>query len=52
MVGLGRVGTYLATIGKGFAMKLLVHDPYVTKERVIEIGGEPVTFEVVLRARS
>ena len=49
LVGLGRVGTYLATIGKGFAMKLLVYDPYVTKERVIEIGGEPVTLEVVLR---
>ena len=30
-------------------MKLLVYDPYVTKERVIEIGGEPVTLEVVLR---
>ena len=49
LVGLGRVGTYLATIGKGFAMKLLVYDPYVTKERVIEIGGEPVTLETVLR---
>jgi len=48
LVGLGRVGTYLATIGKGFAMKLLVYDPYVTKERVIEIGGEPVTLETVL----
>jgi D-3-phosphoglycerate dehydrogenase len=49
LVGLGRVGTYLATIGKGFAMKLLVYDPYVTKEKVIEIGGEPVTLEAVLR---
>ena len=49
MVGLGRVGTHLATIGKGFAMKLLFYDPYVTKERVTEIGGEPVTLEVVLR---
>lgn len=49
LVGLGRVGTYLATIGKGFGMKLLVYDPYVPKERVVEVGGEPVVLEDVLR---
>ncbi len=48
LVGLGRVGTYLATIAKGFGMKLLVYDPYVPKEKVVEIGGEPVTFDLVL----
>ncbi len=49
LVGLGRVGTYLATIGKGFGMKLLVFDPYVPNERVVEIGGEPVKLDDVLR---
>lgn len=49
LVGLGRVGTYLATIGKGFGMKLLVYDPYVPREKVVEIGGEPVALEAVLR---
>lgn len=49
LVGLGRVGTYLATIGKGFGMKLLVYDPYVPGEKVVEIGGEPVALEAVLR---
>jgi D-3-phosphoglycerate dehydrogenase len=49
LVGLGRVGTYLATIGKGFSMKLLVYDPYVPGEKVVEIGGEPVSLEVILR---
>ena len=49
LVGLGRVGTYLATIGKGFGMKLLVYDPYVNKERAAEIGAELVTLEGLLR---
>jgi D-3-phosphoglycerate dehydrogenase len=49
LVGLGRVGTYLVTIGKGFGMKLLVYDPYVPREKVVEIGGEPVALEAVLR---
>jgi len=49
LVGLGRVGTYLATIGKGFGMKLLIYDPYVPGEKVVEIGGEPVSLEAVLR---
>ena len=48
LVGLGRVGTFLATIGKGFGMKLLVFDPYVPKERIVEIGGEPVVLDDVL----
>jgi D-3-phosphoglycerate dehydrogenase len=48
LVGLGRVGTYLATIGKGFGMKLLVYDPYVPPEKITEVGGEPVKLDIVL----
>jgi D-3-phosphoglycerate dehydrogenase len=48
LVGLGRVGTYLATIGKGFGMKILVYDPYVPPERIKEAGGEPVKLDSVL----
>jgi len=49
LVGLGRVGTYLAAIGKGFGMRILVSDPYITKERASEVGAELVTLEPLLR---
>jgi D-3-phosphoglycerate dehydrogenase len=48
LVGLGRIGTYIANLAKGLSMSVLVHDPYVTKEKAGELGVELVDLERLL----
>jgi D-3-phosphoglycerate dehydrogenase len=50
IVGLGAVGKKVARIcGKGFDMKILATDPFVTKEEALQIGAELVDLETLLR---
>ena len=49
LVGLGRVGTQIAHIAKGINMKILISDPYVTKEKANEVGAELVQLDPLLR---
>jgi len=49
LVGLGRIGTYIANLVRGLSMTVLAHDPYVVKERVAEFGVELVDLEPLFR---
>jgi len=50
IVGFGNVGRKVAERAKGgFKMKVLVYDPYVSKEDVEKYGGKPVDLDSLLR---
>lgn len=40
IIGLGRVGSIVATKAKGLGMKVVAYDPYVTAERFKQLGVE------------
>lgn len=48
VVGLGRVGSYVARIAKAFNMKLMAHDPYQEDEVFNSFGVERVSLEELL----
>src|ERR671938_18523 len=43
IVGLGRVGALVAQRCNAFGMRLLAHDPFVSRERAAHMGVEPAT---------
>jgi D-3-phosphoglycerate dehydrogenase len=49
LVGLGRIGTYIADLAKGLGMSVLVSDPYVSGEKAGELGVELLALEPLLR---
>ena len=49
IVGLGRIGTIVAERAKGFYMKILVHDPFISKEHAEKIGVEVVELSDLLK---
>lgn len=49
IVGFGRIGRALARRCRGFAARILVHDPLVEAETVRHLGCEPVGLEELLR---
>ena len=48
IVGLGRVGSVVATRLKAFDMDVIAYDPFVTPERFAELGVTPVDYETLL----
>jgi D-3-phosphoglycerate dehydrogenase len=48
IVGLGRVGSVVAQRLRGFEMRLIGYDPYITRERFAQLGVEPVAYETLL----
>lgn len=48
IIGLGRIGSRLATLTWGFRMELLVHDPYATTEAVDAVGAKRVDLNSLL----
>lgn len=48
IVGLGHVGSVVAQRLRGFGMRLIAHDPYITPERFADLGVEPVAYETLL----
>ena len=40
VVGLGRIGKHVAKIAKGFGMKILAFDPFISPEQAKELGFE------------
>ncbi len=48
IIGLGRIGTKVATIAKGFGLNILVSDPYASEEYVNKMGAELVQLEDLL----
>ncbi|MDI6708020.1 MAG: hydroxyacid dehydrogenase [Candidatus Thermoplasmatota archaeon] len=49
LIGLGRIGSEVAKRARAFGMKCIAYDPYLTKEKVREMGVEPVTLNTLLR---
>lgn len=50
IIGLGRIGQRVARRAKGFNMKILAYDPYVTKNRAEEIGARLVDLKTLLQS--
>ncbi len=48
IVGLGRIGSIVAERARAFQMKILVHDPYISKERAEKLGVELVELKDLL----
>lgn len=42
IIGLGKIGTHVAEVAKALGMKLVVFDPFTSKEIVEKMGGEYV----------
>ncbi len=49
IVGLGRVGSRVASRLLAFEMHVLAYDPYLSPDRFAELGVEPVDYETLLR---
>jgi D-3-phosphoglycerate dehydrogenase / 2-oxoglutarate reductase len=50
IIGLGRIGTLVAQRAIGLGMKVVAYDPYVSKERFVQLGLERgATIEDVLK---
>jgi D-3-phosphoglycerate dehydrogenase / 2-oxoglutarate reductase len=49
MVGFGHVGQALARLLRGFDVRLLVHDPYVSADRLSDHDARPVDLDTVFR---
>jgi D-3-phosphoglycerate dehydrogenase len=42
IIGLGRIGSYVATIANAFRMRVLAYDPFVDRDRFIEVSAVKV----------
>ncbi|HET7037536.1 MAG TPA: phosphoglycerate dehydrogenase [Thermomicrobiaceae bacterium] len=48
IVGLGHVGSVVAQRLRGFELRLIGYDPYVTRERFSQLEVEPVCYQTLL----
>ncbi len=48
VVGLGNIGTIVATRARGLSMKVVAYDPFVTKERAAKLGVELADLDTLL----
>ncbi len=49
IIGMGRIGSVVASRAKGFEMKVIAYDPYVNKERADQLGVEMVELNDLLK---
>ncbi len=49
LVGSGAIGAKVARIVQAFGAKVLVYDPYIPQEKIIEMGARPVDLKTVLK---
>jgi D-3-phosphoglycerate dehydrogenase len=49
IIGLGRIGSIVADRAKGFGMKILVYDPYISQEHAEKLGVEAVELKDLLQ---
>ncbi|ACK73136.1 D-3-phosphoglycerate dehydrogenase [Gloeothece citriformis PCC 7424] len=47
VVGLGKIGSHVAGVGKSLGMKLLAYDPFISKERADQIGCTLVDLDLL-----
>ncbi len=48
VVGLGKIGGAVAQMAKAFKMRVIGHDPFLSKERAEQLGLELVDFDTLL----
>lgn len=49
IVGLGKIGSHVASVARAMGMRLLAYDPFLSNERAEQIGCQLVELEVLLR---
>jgi len=49
IIGLGRIGSIVAERAKGFGMKILVYDPYISQEHAEKLGVESLELKDLLQ---
>ena len=49
LVGIGRIGSRVASIARGFGMKVIAHDPGVTSEQAESLGVDLMPLDVVIQ---
>ncbi|MGB8699309.1 MAG: phosphoglycerate dehydrogenase [Thermosynechococcaceae cyanobacterium] len=49
IVGLGKIGSHVATVARAMGMKLLAFDPYLSNERAEQIGCRLVELDFLFR---
>jgi D-3-phosphoglycerate dehydrogenase len=49
ILGLGRIGSLVASLGRAFGMNVIALDPYVVATRALQLGVELLPIEEVLR---
>lgn len=49
VIGMGRIGSQVATRCKAFAMEILVNDPYITEEAASKLGATIVDRETLFK---
>ena len=49
VIGFGKIGAIVADRARGLKMQVLVHDPFITDEKIRGKGFEPVSLEEIYR---
>ena len=49
VVGLGKIGSHVATVGRAMGMKLLAYDPFISTERAEQLGCRLVDLDLLFR---
>ena len=49
VVGLGKIGSHVATVARAMGMKLLAYDPFISTERADQLGCRLVEIDLLLR---
>jgi D-3-phosphoglycerate dehydrogenase len=49
VVGLGKIGSHVANVGRAMGMKLLAYDPFISIERAEQLGCRLVEMDMLLR---
>jgi len=49
VVGLGKIGSHVATVARSMGMKLLAYDPFISLERADQLGCRLVDMDLLFR---
>ncbi len=47
VIGLGKIGSHVATVGRALGMKILAYDPFISKERADQLGCTLVELDLL-----